>query len=795
MNCRISTRLLFTLFILLAGQAYAQTGRIVGYLENKYPCNRNLEVSIDSIWKVSPDSAGYFELKNIPYGSRTLFIICGSRVLFQQAISFDQDLVFENKQFFPIADMETVIVTDSKEMNGFSKLGAVSSGYIVAGKKNDLILLGKIDANLALNNSRQVFSKVAGVNIWENDGSGIQMNVSTRGLSQNGTLEFNMRKNGYDIAADIMGYPDMYYSPPLEAVANIELVRGAASLQYGTQLGGLLNFRIKRPPVTKKWEVESKQTVGSYGLFSSYNSIGGEHKKLGYFGYFYHRSADGWRENSDYKWRSGYGLLTYKPNPKLTMDLEFTVMNFLLHLSAGLSESQYKIDHQQSVRDRNWFRVNWNIPALTIKYDLTPKTSLSFVSSLLIGKRYSVENTKPVTIVADTGNRDLRKDNYLNLSVEARLVSRYKLLGGNESVLAAGIRYYNGRTGRGLGLGNDRRDADFTFLNPDRLEYNDYTFRNKNLAFFAENIFKLTKKLSIIPGIRYENIFFTADGYYNSSGTLVYEKNLSSKRHFPLFGIGFDYKLNGSVNFYGNATEGYRAANFNDIRVTQPNLVVDPNLKDSKGFNIDLGARFKYRNLLNGELTLFYLGYKDRIGVVTRTRPDNTTYLLSTNVAASANRGIEFFTEVNVLKSIRESIQPDLFVFVSYAYTRSTYTRSDNDYLKSKIVEFSPEHILRSGITFKMGQFSGTLNGSYISKQYSDANNTISSANGNNGIVPAYHVLDLSAGYQLNKFRIEASINNLTKNKYFTRRATSYPGPGIIPAEPRVFALSVQTRL
>lgn len=794
MNCRIPAYLIISLLILLS-QAYAQGGKIVGYLENKFPCAGKPEVSIDSVWKTVPDSAGYFELKNIPHGSRKLLIACGGQVLFQQEINFDQDLVFENRQFFPIADMEAVIVTDSKEMNGFSKLGAVSGGYIIAGKKNDLIMLGKIDANLALNNSRQVFSKVAGVNIWENDGSGIQMNVSTRGLSPNRSWEFNMRKNGYDIAADIMGYPDMYYSPPLEAVANIELVRGAASLQYGTQLGGLLNFKMKRPPVTKKWEIESKQTVGSYGLFSSYNSLGGERKKLGYFGYFYHRSADGWRENSDYKWRSGYGMITWKPTSKLSMDLEFTVMNFLLHLSAGLSESQYKINHQQSVRDRNWFRVNWNIPALTIKYELTPKTSLSLVSSLLIGKRYSVENTKPVNLVADTGNRDIRKDQYLNLSVEARLVTRYKLFGGNESVLATGLRYYNGRTARGLGLGNDRRDADFTFLHPDQLEYNDYTFRNKNLALFAENIFRITKKLSVIPGIRYENILFTADGYYNASGTLVYEKGLSSKRHFPLFGIGFDYKLSNAVNLYANATEGYRAANFNDIRVTQPNLVVDPNLKDSKGYNIDLGARFKYRNLVNGELTLFYLGYKDRIGVVTRTRPDNTTYLLSTNVAASANRGLEFFTEVSVLKSVRESIKPDLFVFVSYAYTRSTYTRSDNDYLKSKIVEFSPEHIFRSGITFKTGKFSSTLNGSWISKQYSDANNTVSSTNGNNGIIPAYHVLDLSAGYLLGKFKIEGSINNLTKNKYFTRRATSYPGPGIIPAEPRVFALSLQIKL
>jgi Fe(3+) dicitrate transport protein len=67
-----------------------------------------------------------------------------------------------------------------------------------------------------------------------------------RGLDPNRTSNFNTRQNGYDISADVLGYPESYYATP-EALEEIQVIRGAASLQYGTQFGGLVNFKIKSP--------------------------------------------------------------------------------------------------------------------------------------------------------------------------------------------------------------------------------------------------------------------------------------------------------------------------------------------------------------------------------------------------------------------------------------------------------------------------------------------------------------------------------------------------------------------
>jgi outer membrane receptor for Fe3+-dicitrate len=52
-------------------------------------------------------------------------------------------------------------------------------------KKNEVVRLSSINGNFATNNAREIFSRIPGVNIWENEGSGIQINVGVRGLSPN----------------------------------------------------------------------------------------------------------------------------------------------------------------------------------------------------------------------------------------------------------------------------------------------------------------------------------------------------------------------------------------------------------------------------------------------------------------------------------------------------------------------------------------------------------------------------------------------------------------------------------
>ncbi len=92
-----------------------------------------------------------------------------------------------------------------KQASG-SFLKAVEGAHIYAGKKSELITIDSLSANVATNNARQLYGKVPGLNIWENDGAGLQLGIGSRGLSPNRVSHFKTRQNGYDISADALGY-------------------------------------------------------------------------------------------------------------------------------------------------------------------------------------------------------------------------------------------------------------------------------------------------------------------------------------------------------------------------------------------------------------------------------------------------------------------------------------------------------------------------------------------------------------------------------------------------------------
>jgi Fe(3+) dicitrate transport protein len=82
-----------------------------------------------------------------------------------------------------------------------------------------------------------------------------------------------------------------------------------------------------------------------------------------------------------------------------------------------------------------------------------------------------------------------------------------------------------------------------------------------------------------------------------------------------------------------------------------------------------------------------------------------------------------------------------------------------------------------------------------LSQQFTDASNAVeSNLSGVIGEIPAYDILDVSVSYTFKNFKLEAGINNVLDNAYFTRRATGYPGPGIIPSNNRNFYTTLQIK-
>ncbi|MDZ7695197.1 MAG: TonB-dependent receptor [Balneolaceae bacterium] len=379
---------------------------------------------------------------------------------------------------------------------------------------------------------------------------------------------------------------------------------------------------------------------------------------------------------------------------------------------------------------------------------------------------------------------------------------------GQISVLLAGTRLYNGFTHRRQGKGSADSGPDFSYPNPDNLTGSDFDLPSRNRSVFIENIFNITPKLSITPGIRFEHIRTEADGYYRNivkdlAGNILVDERIEEQRErersFVFFGVGASYKSDSSFELYANYSQNYRAINFNDIRVNIGSLEVDPNIKDERGYNIDLGIRGNRDTFFNYDLSLFHLSYEDRIGTVLKTEPNpkfnglvDRTFRYRTNVADAKIFGVESFAEVNLYRLFTgESRTTRLSLFTNLALITSEYTNTQVSGIESNEVELVPAINFKTGLTFSRKNFEASYQFSYVGEQYSDATNARRTPTAIEGIIPAYYVMDLSAEYSYNWVIVEAGVNNLTDHRYFTRRATGYPGPGIIPSKARSFYLTL----
>ncbi|MGB0806768.1 MAG: TonB-dependent receptor family protein [Salibacteraceae bacterium] len=712
--------------------------------------------------------------------------------------------VYLQPQIYKLNEVE---VTDAskEETLGDLQLRSVEDMYIYSAKKSEKIEVSTLPANLSTNNSRQVYSKVAGLNIFESNGAGLNTEIGGRGLSPERSTNFNMRQNGYDISADALGYPDAYYVPPSEGLKRIEVVRGAGALQYGTQFGGMINYKMKTPESNKPLQIETRQTLGSFGFFNSFNALGGKYKKIEYYTFFIYKRGNGWRPNSEFEAKNFYGYLKYKPTENLHFTFDFSYFTYLAHQPGGLTDAMFEDDPSQSIRERNWFNVNWNLPSFTVDYKLSKNVKVNSKFFGLVAGRNASGFLGNITRVDPLGNRDLLKDTYFNLGNETKVLKRYYLKGRLNTLIVGG-RFYRGDTSKKQGFTDDGYDANFEYLNPDSLEGSDFRFPSTNVAVFAENIFQVTDKLKLQPGVRFESINTKSDGYYRQttrdlagnilSDTFIYDQ-MAKPRSFILLAIGGSYKPNENTEIYSNISQNYKAINFNDLRINNPNFKVDPNLQDETGYNFDLGIRGRYKKFLVYDVSAFYLKYDNRIGFVQKV--DSVlfkTYRYRTNISASTTVGIESVVEVDWFKINQTSKnKQSLVTFVNLAYVNGVYTNSEELAYKGNKVELVPNYTTKIGVNWSNNNLKLGFQYSYTGEQFSDASNSEFDANAVSGIIPSYQVMDFSAKYTFKKIFVEANINNLANSTYFTRRASGYPGPGIIPAEPRSIFVTLGFKL
>ncbi|WP_407556952.1 TonB-dependent receptor domain-containing protein [Winogradskyella sp. 4-2091] len=704
---------------------------------------------------------------------------------------------------------EVEITARKAKVFELSRLNDVEETAIYAGKKTEVILVDQSMANLATNNARQIYSQVAGLNIFQNDDAGLQLNIGGRGLDPNRTSNFNTRQNGYDISADVLGYPESYYTPASEALEQIQVVRGAASLQYGTQFGGLINFKLKSPNPNKTIEFLTRNTLGSNGLYTNFTSLSGTKEKFSYYTYFNYKKGDGFRPNSEFESKNAFMHLGYQLSEKTKLSGELTYMRYLAQQAGGISDAMFNEDAFQSNRTRNWFQVDWLLYNVKLAHEFSDNTNFTFNFFGLNAERNALGfRTNRQDIPDNFEERDLIKGEYNNFGFEARLLNKYKLF-GKEATGLIGTKFYKADNTSIQGPGSDGIGPNFELQTEDYPNYgNQSNFDNPNLnvAIFGENIIYLNDKWSVTPGVRFEYIKTESDGFskrinLDAAGNVILNETEFSddanERSFVLFGLGTSFKPNDSVEFYANASQNYRSVTFSDINLVNPNFSVRP-LVDETGLTADLGFRGTYKKVVSFDVSAFSLFYNDRIGITLEVQNDNSVRKVRDNIGDAFIFGLESLVDIDLNKLFIQDSKYRFNYFINTSVIHSEYTKSDETGIEGNQVEFVPQLNLKTGLRFAYKNLQASLQYTYISEQYSDAPNSGNDPLGSSGIIgliPAYDILDFSLSYKYKQFKLETGINNVLDNTYFTRRATGYPGPGILPSPPRNWYATLEIKI
>ncbi len=789
----------------------------IGFAQYRLECSINLEGenNLKSSIKIYDKAIGFvnevyegeiFILENRVQKNTYIFIAEGYSVV-EKEIDLSEVNKFNLVLPRQVEELNEVILSArKKEVFALKRMRDFENTAIYAGKKTEVIIIEQSMANLAANNARQIFNQIPGLNIYQNDDAGLQLHIGGRGLDPNRTSNFNTRQNGYDISADVLGYPESYYTPPAEAIEEIQIIRGAASLQYGTQFGGLVNFKLKDASTYRPITGVIRNTIGTNSLYTNFTQLSGRLGKWRYIGHVNIKKGNGFRPNSEFNSSNVFAKISYDFSENTILSAEVTYLDYLAQQAGGLTDDLFNENPYQSNRERNWFGLYWFLYNIKFEHALSDNSNISVNFFGLNAQRNAIGfRSNRVSQIDPYEERDLIKGDFNNFGIEARWLKKY-ILGNKKAVFLLGGKYYSAKNTSAQGPGSASNEADFSFYNEEYPSYSkqsNYTYPNENISIFSENIFYINKRMSVTPGLRYENILTATEGNYqrinsDAAGNVILNETLNSiesrRRSFVLLGLGLSYKASQPLEYYSNISQNYRSVTFADISIINPAFSINPNITDEKGYTIDLGIRGKIKKMMSFDLNFFHLSYQNRIGFIQKAFKDGSVKSERGNVGDANLSGLESLIDLNIGELFKMNLKKySLNSFINYSFIETKYSNSDIQGIKGKKVEFVPKDNLKFGLRYGYKNLTLNMQFSYVSEQFTDSSNAVEgNLSGVIGVIPAYKLVDLSGAFKLNKFKLEFGVNNTLNEAYFTRRATGYPGPGIIPSPGRNFYLSTQ---
>jgi Fe(3+) dicitrate transport protein len=680
-----------------------------------------------------------------------------------------------------------------REVDGLF-LPDVQGTKIHAGKKTSNIDLEQIP-DISMDNYRQVISKTPGLVLAEENTP--LLSIGYRGYDPHRTQYFQVLEDGIPIHADMIGYPEAYYTPPLDAVESVEIVRGGAALMYGPQPAGAINFVMKKPPLDSPFTVESTNIIGSFDMYSNFTSFGGTIGRFGYYGYYDHQQSQGFRQaNSDFFLNAWGGTFALDATGTFRSYLNMTAYDEThgepggLTLEKGPNAVNYNTDRDGTSRFHDRMRVSRYAVSLINEWDISDRTLMTFRTWWDYYLRFSRRQngggfgTLPTGPKAQTNQ--IENQQFYNFGFEPRLSHNWEWL-DNTHTLTGGMMFYYDWSPRTDQQGNSPTAMTGTTINQSNRETVYY-------SLFAENLFQFGN-LSITPGFRLENIWQSVRELVNTASFQTGKplQNHTTYNFAPLFGIGVEYDFTPEVAIYANVSQAYRPPIFTQAVPTSPNTRVEGNLEESNITNYEIGFQGEPNSWLTWDTSFFLIDNSDQIGTQAVNEGQITTVIQ--NAGRSVVYGWDLYTELDFVGMADSFWNKDAAIAAKGSKPASkswvnrygslaaftALTLQTGEFISGPNVGNTPQYlsdyVLRLGATYNWrDRIKLALLGNFMGESNASDNNAP------NRFIPAYSVWDLTAEAKVwrDTVSVIAGVNNLFGADYYARIRSD----GIDPAAP-----------
>lgn len=591
---------------------------------------------------------------------------------------------------------------------------------------------------------------VPGVNIRGDEGGlGSIPNIGIRGLNPNRSQKVLLLEDGAPIHPSLFISNASYYSPPVDRMSGIEVLKGASGLQYGpSNIGGVVNYLTKTPEQGFKLSAKA----GNYGYQLAQIEAGGKSDSNGAIAgvNIIKSESNGYQGNgykmNDILFKGGVSI-----NPDQWLSLKYTHYDNNINTSyVGLRPNQYSSKLTSNPAPNDYFVTQRNAVDINHSWEISPHTKLN---TLLYWSKLdrdywrqsiSARNADKTVFKACDGNTNCmfgRNREFQMLGMDSRISHEYSAL-GIQNAFEFGVRLHTESQ-------INQMVASTSYAKSGRVVGHEENKANST-AVFAQNRFLVTRDFALIPGLRIES-------YQQTRNNILTEKSGSAKNLETIPQVGATWQVIPELQIYSSVYKGFAPA---QLATAINEKGVDQQLDPERSTNIEFGLRGKNSGFTY-DAALFSMNFSNQI-----VNQSLAAGITKANGGKSLHQGVELALGYELGDGW--GLSGNVTYIPVAKFVGSTSMGNDGNR-----IPYTPDLVSNFGVNYQKNGFNSLVSLNYLSHQFADSANTVNQNSiGTVGEIPSITTVNWSANYSISKsLKIFGVVNNLFNRRYISSRS------------------------